>query len=777
MSSRAWPDYAYAEHKRAKLDTDTEANNALVTDLDDDDRCAPPYKVGDHEMPRLAVYCPQFPDLLEAATKPIHLVLSEIKKARDRPNDLDEFLRTSKRGTKVDMPNAKIVATLGESGKGKSSTLISISDTQGMAFTVRLQSVAYGNGGGSVTNVVHEYHPSRPNQTKPFEVEINIMNAEKRNEIVMSCFSKCHAVFTNTQEHGQSISTAEQLEIVQELEAEARDGLQTLRTLFCDRSEFSSDEKAEIFVRKAKSGSDKAVGTKFKNWLGELTKKHGARDGVVTLTASDTQELSKLVEPYARTPIIDEDIDEEPSLWPIVRIIRIYSDAPVLKENLILADLPGTSDTNQLRVKATHSYLSGCDAIMLVVTMDRVVDKLWLEQTLRKFGRTKKCFLVITKIDELSGNGEDQKMTAALRREIEVLKIAITTARQEFRETTDVAVKAIVRNEAVTKALEAKYRGKMNLEIFCVSNLEYEKHKTGYFMEDDDENIPKLSVKETGIPSLRHRLFNFPARSRYEAVRFHVRTLIPSILNAGQIMCLKSKTKRKDTIEPIVRDPEGTCPVLFAKQRDDLLNAMQGLVQATRQALPAWRAHGVTTADKWAEQYKYAAYNAFCKNQGVRKSPKKKGKPLTGDSVVSWNEQLLLPVAALLVDEFKKLELATLKLDTDYCDRIDANSIDVVAKLQGGNIEVGKSVFASIPNGIQDAATRAIHDYHDDLRARAQEPLGELAKNFDNFFDDNAIETDESKAFRKKTTEWIAAAHEILDNEVEPLLKACENYR
>ncbi|KAF2232057.1 hypothetical protein EV356DRAFT_569008 [Viridothelium virens] len=862
------------QHKRAKLDTDTEANNALVTDLDDDDRCAPPYKVGDHEMPRLAVYCPQFPDLLEAATKPIHLVLSEIKKARDRPNDLDEFLRTSKRGTKVDMPNAKIVATLGESGKGKSSTLISISDTQGMAFT--------GNGGGSVTNVVHEYHPSRPNQTKPFEVEINIMNAEKRNEIVMSCFSKCHAVFTNTQEHGQSISTAEQLEIVQELEAEARDGLQTLRTLFCDRSEFSSDEKAEIFVRKAKSGSDKAVGTKFKNWLGELTKKHGARDGVVTLTASDTQELSKLVEPYARTPIIDEDIDEEPSLWPIVRIIRIYSDAPVLKENLILADLPGTSDTNQLRVKATHSYLSGCDAIMLVVTMDRVVDKLWLEQTLRKFGRTKKCFLVITKIDELSGNGEDQKMTAALRREIEVLKIAITTARQEFRETTDVAVKAIVRtklkrleakkrscciaarNEAVTKALEAKYRGKMNLEIFCVSNLEYEKHKTGYFMEDDDENIPKLSVKETGIPSLRHRLFNFPARSRYEAVRFHVRTLIPSILNAGQIMCLKSKTKRKDTIEPIVRDPEGTCPVLFAKQRDDLLNAMQGLVQATRQALPAWRAHGVTTADKWAEQYKYAAYNAFCKNQGVRKSPKKKGKPLTGDSVVSWNEQLLLPVAALLVDEFKKLELATLKLDTDYCDRIDANSIDVVAKLQaqhesllvpmpllikqqgvtrdltkkavtdagealrqklsligydayvntegsylssqmanvyeeilqirgknshanrteymrskirGGNIEVGKSVFASIPNGIQDAATRAIHDYHDDLRARAQEPLGELAKNFDNFFDDNAIETDESKAFRKKTTEWIAAAHEILDNEVEPLLKACENYR
>ncbi|KAL9097776.1 MAG: hypothetical protein Q9165_000102 [Trypethelium subeluteriae] len=486
--------------------------------------------------------------------------------------------------------------------------------------------------------------------------------------------------------------------------------------------------------------------------------------------------------------------------------------------------------------------------------MDRVVDNLWLGQTLRKYGISKKCFLVITKIDELSGNGEDQKMTATLRSEVDSLKTAIMTARQEFRETTDAVAKAVVRlkgleakkkscciaarNEAVTKALEAKYHGKMNLEIFCISNLEYEKHKAGYFMEDEDENTPNLSIKETGISSLRYRLFTFPARSRYEAVRFHVRTLIPSILDAGQVLCLRSKIKRKDTIEPIVRGPEG--------QRDDLLNAMHGIMQETRQAVPAWRAHGVATADKWAKEYKYAAYNAFCKNQGVRKLPQKKRQPLSGDSLVSWNEQLLLPVGALLADDFKNLEVATMKLDTDYCDRIDAVFGDTTAKLQaqdesllvpmallikqldvtkdlvkkavtdvgealrrklsaigydayantedsylgsrmatvyeeilqikGGDIKAGKSVFASIPDGIQDAATKAIHDHYDDLRTRAQEPLAGLAKNFDIFFDKNATETEESRAFRKKMTGWIAAAREVLNNEVEPLLKACEDY-
>ncbi|KAL9097775.1 MAG: hypothetical protein Q9165_000101 [Trypethelium subeluteriae] len=282
------------EHKRARLGNGIEASNTLLTGLGDDDGHAPLHEVDDHKMPRLAVYCPQFPELLEAATKPVHLVHSEIKKARDRPEDIEEFLRTLKKRMEVYTPDPKIIAILGESGKGKSSTLISISDTQGMAFT--------GNGGSSVTNVVHEYHNSRPGQTTPFEVEVSFMNTEKRNAIVMSCFSKCHTVFTNAQEENQSLSTAEQLENVQELETEARDGLQTLRTLFCDRLEFSNDEKAEIFIRKARSGSDKVVGNKFKSWLGELTKKNGARDGVVTLRASDTQDLSKLLEPYARTP-------------------------------------------------------------------------------------------------------------------------------------------------------------------------------------------------------------------------------------------------------------------------------------------------------------------------------------------------------------------------------------------------------------------------------------------------------------------------------------------
>ncbi|OJJ70533.1 hypothetical protein ASPBRDRAFT_56321 [Aspergillus brasiliensis CBS 101740] len=61
-------------------------------------------------------------------------------------------------------------------------------------------------------------------------------------------------------------------------------------------------------------------------------------------------------------------------LWPLVRVVRIYTKAPALATGAVLVDLPGIFDSNAARVAVAEDYMRHCSAHWIVAPINRAVD-------------------------------------------------------------------------------------------------------------------------------------------------------------------------------------------------------------------------------------------------------------------------------------------------------------------------------------------------------------------------------------------------------------------
>ncbi|GKZ65298.1 hypothetical protein AnigIFM50267_008348 [Aspergillus niger] len=61
-------------------------------------------------------------------------------------------------------------------------------------------------------------------------------------------------------------------------------------------------------------------------------------------------------------------------LWPLVRVVRIYTKAPALATGAVLVDLPGIFDSNSARVAVAEDYMRRCSAHWIVAPINRAVD-------------------------------------------------------------------------------------------------------------------------------------------------------------------------------------------------------------------------------------------------------------------------------------------------------------------------------------------------------------------------------------------------------------------
>ena len=65
----------------------------------------------------------------------------------------------------------------------------------------------------------------------------------------------------------------------------------------------------------------------------------------------------------------------QPAFWPLVKVVRLHLKAPILKNGLVLVDLPGLGDSNAGRTNVTESYLSNLHQIWVVSDIVRAVDE------------------------------------------------------------------------------------------------------------------------------------------------------------------------------------------------------------------------------------------------------------------------------------------------------------------------------------------------------------------------------------------------------------------
>lgn len=75
-------------------------------------------------------------------------------------------------------------------------------------------------------------------------------------------------------------------------------------------------------------------------------------------------------------------VDSQPSteqqpkwqVWPLIRVVRLYTKAPVLSTGVSIVDLPGVQDSNAARANIAASYLRKCSGLWVAAPITRAVD-------------------------------------------------------------------------------------------------------------------------------------------------------------------------------------------------------------------------------------------------------------------------------------------------------------------------------------------------------------------------------------------------------------------
>ncbi|KAA8571370.1 hypothetical protein EYC84_001374 [Monilinia fructicola] len=69
-----------------------------------------------------------------------------------------------------------------------------------------------------------------------------------------------------------------------------------------------------------------------------------------------------------------QNSSKEISYWPLVRCVRIYTKAEILRHGLVLVDLPGLGDSNTGRTQVAENYAKNLTYIWIVADIVRAID-------------------------------------------------------------------------------------------------------------------------------------------------------------------------------------------------------------------------------------------------------------------------------------------------------------------------------------------------------------------------------------------------------------------
>ena len=89
------------------------------------------------------------------------------------------------------------------------------------------------------------------------------------------------------------------------------------------------------------------------------------------------------------------------------------------------------------------------------------------------------------------------------------------------------------------------------LVVFTVSNSDYIKHMEGYELSNE---IP-ISVQATGIPDVRYRLSQLPARSRLDTLKQYCHGTVEDMVGSLRNWAHQSTIERRVELQELVMKP------------------------------------------------------------------------------------------------------------------------------------------------------------------------------------------------------------------------------
>jgi len=76
----------------------------------------------------------------------------------------------------------------------------------------------------------------------------------------------------------------------------------------------------------------------------------------VPLASSSREEFSALIKPYIDSSNSKERGGKSFAQWPLVKVVRLFIKSSILKDGIVLVDLPGSMDTNAARGAIAENY-------------------------------------------------------------------------------------------------------------------------------------------------------------------------------------------------------------------------------------------------------------------------------------------------------------------------------------------------------------------------------------------------------------------------------------
>ncbi|KAK0732828.1 hypothetical protein B0T21DRAFT_402870 [Apiosordaria backusii] len=130
--------------------------------------------------------------------------------------------------------------------------------------------------------------------------------------------------------------------------------------------------------------------------------------------------------------------------WPLIKVVRIFVAAEILRSGLVLVDLPGIHDSNAARSAIASKYIEQCTGLWVVAPITRAVDdqaaKLLLGNAFRRqlqFDGTYSAVTVICSkaddivVTEILKTLPEDELASKLHEKIQLLESELTKTQQE----------------------------------------------------------------------------------------------------------------------------------------------------------------------------------------------------------------------------------------------------------------------------------------------------------------------------------------------------------
>lgn len=399
-------------------------------------------------------------------------------------------------------------------------------------------------GSSRSTSIVTEYRFRSHHYNEPFAIEVDFAATLEIKELIEQLLKSVHAY------HEPAFRDIDNETERQDTRYRSERAWTTLHSMFRNRAVFTQE-----FVLNYPSDSEISLVDMLHQWAIEflLDRPDGKDARTWSCVAFTAEECADKLEAFYLDPIDDITM----SLWPYVRIVRVYLRSAILQSGLILVDCPTSHNLDFTCARESERSLRNCDEILAVTTVDRALSdrSVWNEAT--QNGRYQPFSIVCTDSGDLNIRDiERRDLEVCLhvrtwRQQTEELRMQLKRCEAQRRHAMCGAIEEEIRvrdmleemefglkkflvqrrnGQVATKLIElyTEHAQVGDLKVFCVSGRDYWEHRY------DEQRRAVSRLELSGIVDLRKYCHSVASEVLFEDSAAFIEHDVPAFLGSLQ---------------------------------------------------------------------------------------------------------------------------------------------------------------------------------------------------------------------------------------------------